>query len=181
MESKKDLANAGIAWGTLKSGPQRLIGELTDVAFPGLEGLGQLAEPAVLDITAERSEKDMHVSGFLSARVAMACVRCLNAFAAPLEVEIDRLYAVGVDPSTKSAEREMIDDLIFLKDGFLSAKRMAEEELLLALPLSPICRDSCAGWCSGCGVDLNAEACQCAPEEPDSPFAALKKLKISEK
>ena len=36
------------------------------------------------------------------------------------------------------------------------------EELALAVPRYPLCRDDCAGLCPRCGADLNAGPCACA-------------------
>jgi uncharacterized protein len=35
------------------------------------------------------------------------------------------------------------------------------EELALAIPAFPLCREDCAGLCPGCGADLNAGPCGC--------------------
>jgi uncharacterized protein len=36
------------------------------------------------------------------------------------------------------------------------------EELALAAPAYPVCREDCAGLCPTCGADLNQGPCQCA-------------------
>jgi uncharacterized protein len=41
------------------------------------------------------------------------------------------------------------------------------EELALLVPSFPLCRESCAGLCARCGMDLNVGACRCgAPDDP---------------
>lgn len=54
---------------------------------------------------------------------------------------------------------------------------LLREQLVLAVPYAPLCREDCKGLCPQCGIDRNAETCACeAP--PDPRFAALKGLKL---
>ena len=46
------------------------------------------------------------------------------------------------------------------------------EQLLLALPMKPLCKAECAGLCPTCGADRNVEPCQCPPAT-DARFAGL--------
>jgi len=40
---------------------------------------------------------------------------------------------------------------------------LVRQEALLAMPLTPQCREDCRGLCPQCGQDLNAESCACGP------------------
>ncbi|TLY38179.1 MAG: DUF177 domain-containing protein [Nitrospirae bacterium] len=53
----------------------------------------------------------------------------------------------------------MVDDLV-------------RQEALLAMPLTPQCREDCRGLCPQCGQDLNAESCACGPP-PDPRLSVL--------
>ena len=55
---------------------------------------------------------------------------------------------------------------------------MVRDALLLDLPLVPLCRSDCAGLCPTCGANHNAVACDCATDEPDPRWAALRSLEI---
>ena len=52
------------------------------------------------------------------------------------------------------------------------------EELMLALPVTPLCRKDCKGLCAGCGVNLNEGMCACTEEEGDPRMAALRGLTL---
>ena len=52
------------------------------------------------------------------------------------------------------------------------------EELMLALPVTPLCRQDCKGLCAGCGVNLNEGMCACTEEEGDPRMAALRGLTL---
>ncbi|MCH8286509.1 DUF177 domain-containing protein [candidate division KSB1 bacterium] len=42
--------------------------------------------------------------------------------------------------------------------------------------MKKVCRDTCAGLCAICGVNLNIEQCSCKETNIDSRWEALKKL-----
>ncbi|HLC21226.1 MAG TPA: DUF177 domain-containing protein [Candidatus Methylomirabilis sp.] len=51
------------------------------------------------------------------------------------------------------------------------------ENVLLNLPLQPLCRAECRGLCSRCGVNLNETSCQCRVQEPDPRLRPLQHLR----
>jgi uncharacterized protein len=48
------------------------------------------------------------------------------------------------------------------------------DQVVLALPLQPRCRDACKGLCPCCGYDLNLGQCGCADDQGDPRLAASK-------
>jgi uncharacterized protein len=53
------------------------------------------------------------------------------------------------------------------------------EQVLLALPLSVLCRDECKGLCAVCGTDLNEQDCgHAGKKEVDVRLAKLKDIKL---
>ena len=52
------------------------------------------------------------------------------------------------------------------------------EQIVLGLPLKPLCREDCRGRCPSCGKNRNTGPCGCPPaEEPGDPrLAPLRKL-----
>ena len=55
-----------------------------------------------------------------------------------------------------------------------------EESLLLSIPYSVLCSESCKGLCPSCGASRNNESCSCS-ETPlgDDRFAILRDLKVN--
>lgn len=153
----------------------------------GQEDFTELAEAGALEGRAElllearpvRQEGRLiaRVRGFCRATLRLTCVRCLVDFSAPLEAEIDAAFAVGSDPAVKNKNWRFEEDVEYLPDGVLTLSHLVEEELLLTLPMNPVCVSGCAGLCAGCGADLNRAPCTCRASEPQGPFAALKSLR----
>jgi uncharacterized protein len=52
-----------------------------------------------------------------------------------------------------------------------------QEQLVLALPLKPVCGQDCKGICPKCGADLNRMPCGCEKDRIDPRMAVLGKLK----
>ena len=147
--------------------------EDTDLDFAG---------PGVLDakIRVEKHGRDILLRGRMQGRLELQCSRCLNSFAAPVEADFDLLLVPGPEPV--SAEPEELNatdlDLDFYSGEVINLEAILREQILLLLPLKPLCAESCRGLCPHCGADLNQETCSCREEKSSSPFAALAKLKI---
>ena len=79
----------------------------------------------------------------------------------------------GASFDLDSAEEEPFDGRTINTDGVLA------EQLLLGLPMSALCSESCKGLCSVCGADLNDGDCGCERKPMDPRWAALKSIKIT--
>jgi uncharacterized protein len=104
------------------------------------------------------------------ARVAGPCFRCLADARVTTLVQAQEYHATSPGDSDE------------LQTPYLEADRLdlsswARDALALSLPDQILCRSDCAGLCAGCGADLNAEVCVCAPPEPDSRWAKLAEVK----
>ena len=69
-------------------------------------------------------------------------------------------------------------DLDYYTGEIVDLESILREQIILMLPLKPLCDESCKGLCPHCGADLNLETCTCPADAVDSPFARLAKLKI---
>jgi uncharacterized protein len=77
------------------------------------------------------------------------------------------------------SEREVGDDELdtaFYQDGVIDLGQLVREQILLLLPMKPLCKESCAGLCPVCGTNLNTGSCACSPEWDDPRLAPLKAL-----
>ncbi len=54
---------------------------------------------------------------------------------------------------------------------------MVREQVLLALPGYPVCREGCLGLCPVCGQNRNEKRCGCDPHVPDPRWAGLAKFR----
>jgi uncharacterized protein len=84
----------------------------------------------------------------------------------------------GQSPSAASFELDEIDAEPF--DGkTIDLDPVVREQVLLALPVSVLCREDCRGLCPTCGEDLNEKDCGHGKvKEVDVRLAKLKDIKL---
>jgi uncharacterized protein len=89
------------------------------------------------------------VTNALSARVSITavlhavCSRCLDGFVIKIDKSIDLNYPL--DKTIKTID--LNPDI--------------REELILELPVQPLCRQECRGLCQQCGKNKNEGGCTC--------------------
>ncbi len=144
---------------------------------PGLELAGAHITGQV---SLAKHGQDVLVRGSLSGQLEQACSRCLEPFTAPAAIEFDLLLVPG-PPGASLEDEELTSsdlDLDYYTDETIDLESLLREQIILMLPLKPLCNEACKGLCPHCGANLNREACTCPAENVDSPFAHLAKLKI---
>ena len=58
----------------------------------------------------------------------------------------------------------------------LDLHEVVRQRLLIGQPPHPLCADACQGLCPTCGKNLNDGGCDCAAEDADPRWAALRQL-----
>jgi uncharacterized protein len=115
----------------------------------------------------------------LCYRVVLPCSRCLEPFESDLSTQV-RLTLVGESSESGPADARLDpqDAALFYASGDkVDVRAIVLEQVVLGLPLKPLCRATCRGLCPGCGANRNDIECGCQPEEPDARLAALLDLK----
>ncbi len=150
------------------------------------EGIAFLA-PLQIRLRAIRVQELVEVEGSLDTRLRYPCSRCLQAFEAPLAVSFDLTYARDIPEAIDSEDEEGIEltpedlGLIPFQGEEIDLREGLQEQVVMALPLQPLCNVSCRGLCPHCGADLNRKPCGCTPPVFGNKFAALKDLKVETK
>jgi uncharacterized protein len=102
-------------------------------------------------------------SGAISAPWRAECQRCLGPAEGGIDFEFRELF-----------EREPRDGESYrLGQDTIDMEPLVREQVLLELPLVPLCAQDCPGLCVTCGADLNLGACGCSSVEIDPRWAAL--------
>ncbi len=111
----------------------------------------------------------VRVTGTLSADVVSRCALCLELVRTHVRAEVDVLFAREVDPE---------DPDQYPLDGYrVDLQPVAEEALVLELPMRFLCSEDCKGICPVCGTNRNIAPCTCQEGgERQSPFSALSEL-----
>ncbi len=125
----------------------------------------------------------IHVRGRFGAEIDAECGRCLERYPLDVGQELDLFYlprAKG-EPLEQAEEVELSDHEVvvgYYEGEQLDLGEVLREQIVLALPLKPLCREDCRGRCPSCGQDRNTKPCACPPavEPEDARLAPLRKL-----
>lgn len=139
---------------TLGRRPGSMRKESRTVPAPAALGVELVAVPQdadlELDLRLEAVMEGVLVSGTANAPLRGECARCLEPVTSSIEVEFQELF---VYPDTRSGG-EAGEDEYRLESELIDLEPVIRDALVLALPLSPLCRDDCPGLCPDCGVRL---------------------------
>lgn len=138
----------------------------------------RMLSPLKAKLRIDKVSSEILVNGSLSALVEMQCSRCLNNFTNKTDININVVYH-PVEELKGEDRHEIKDDELdtgFYRDEQLDISELLKEQLILSLPMKPLCSESCRGICFRCGKNLNIDSCECRQEEPDPRLAKLKKL-----
>lgn len=137
--------------------------------------------PAGVELSLELYRTDpsspvVFVRGRIQGQLAVPCARCLApALLEVVEPAIHMSYVPEANAEGGPAETELSADELdaYVYDGqVVDLEPLVREQLVLAIPITPLCREDCKGICTGCGAELNREPCSCAEEAaPDTPWA----------
>jgi uncharacterized protein len=151
-----------------------------DLLKDALEGLEpDLAQSGGgIELTLTRARTDVIVSGRVSAALLLACQACLKPAALTVRAPLNAVYVEG-DENEPSEDDDLDAEDVLQYDGeVVDLRPMIREQLILSLPMSVRCKDDCKGLCPVCGGDRNLKDCGHKVELEESPFAALKSLKL---
>jgi len=140
----------------------------------------RIVSPVEATLRLDKVDTDLVAGGTLNGVVELQCARCLGNF----EFRIASNFNVMYHPAEKSGRHEQHElksdelDTVFYTGDVLETDDLLKDQLILNLPMKPLCSPDCRGFCPVCGADRNVTACNCDSGERDTRFEALKRLKI---
>lgn len=121
---------------------------------------GVLAGALKYDLWVEVVGHEFLARGRLSVPFKFICSRCLKPITREIQIENYNL-------NVKVTDVEIID-----------LTESVREDIIIALPLRPLCDGECKGICPKCGKDLNLGPCGCKHLRGDSRWRALEGIKL---
>lgn len=128
-------------------------------------------------VRMRRINQGLLVDGWVDLTLELSCSRCLKEFEQPLHVTFEEVFYPTVDVITGIHLPPFDEEEIFPIDErhLVDLTEAIRQEVLLAIPMVPLCREDCPGLCSQCGHDLSLGPCECKPEV-DTRLSVLGKL-----
>lgn len=143
------------------------------VPAPASLGLDMIAVPdgaeLDLDLRLEAVMEGVLVTGRAHVPLTGECGRCLDPIDSSLEVDLQELFAYPESAATDDEAEHLVGDLLDLEPTLRDA-------VVLALPLTPLCRDDCSGLCVTCGARVDDGDCGHTAAPVDPRWAVLDKL-----
>lgn len=134
-----------------------------ELDFPDLEFVNrdiEIKDYIQLDLEIYNTRDSFVVEGVMEAELILSCSRCLKKYSSPIKLDISE----DVLKSDMEDEEELyLDDIIV-------------DNIILYLPMKPLCSEDCKGLCPQCGQDLNKGDCDCEVETVDPRLAKLKEF-----
>jgi uncharacterized protein len=145
-------------------------------------GILHFINPLKVYIRAIRIQDIIEIEGRMHNRVGLHCSRCLSPFTMPLSTEFELTYTKNL-PERETHDKEEIElqaeemRMIRLEGDTIDLRKAVQDQIVMSLPLQPLCSPDCRGLCPRCGTNLNEDDCGCDRTPEDNPFAVLKNLK----
>jgi uncharacterized protein len=128
-------------------------------------------EPIKLNLRIESVVEGVLVSGTAISRAVGECARCLTAIDRPVGADLRELYAY---PNSVTAQTIEDDEVLILTDDYIDLESLVRDEIVVQLPLAPLCRPDCPGLCATCGERLDDLEPGHSHEILDPRWAALR-------
>jgi len=151
------------------------LNEIVDVAG---DGSGSTVQG---EIKLMRTDRGILAKAILHTEVEVTCSRCLSLFSCPLTLNIEEEYFPTVDviggvplPLPDEPSCFTIDE-----HHILDLTEAIRQYALLAIPMKPLCKASCAGLCPNCGYNLNQGPCNCPPQEADPRWSKIRESSLA--
>lgn len=141
----------------------------------------ELVSPVIGQVCLLHTDAGILVQGRVQTEVELPCSCCLTPFVFSLAASVEEEFQASGHFAADNRASDKAEDaaLVIDEHHVLDLGEVIRQQLLLALPIHPVCRSDCAGLCSQCGQDLNEGPCECTEEE-DPRWGVLQGLQLSE-
>ena len=137
--------------------------------------------PLSLNLSFSLLGEKILIEGSFQTTITINCVSCLSEYKQSLEAGFRYiLWPQSTSPVEAEQELQQEDmEIGYYQGGVIDVRPLVSEQIYLALPQNPHCREECRGLCQKCGANLNEKQCACSviDQVKNSPFAVLQKLK----
>ncbi len=135
-----------------------------------------LAAPVEGELVLSSTGRTVWLRGQVRTVAGLTCGACLSGFEQPIDVPISEEFRRAGGASGPAQEELTSEDfLVPVEPGdSIDVTEIVRQNLILALPIAPRCREECRGLCPRCGADLNRGPCACQGREIDPRLAPLR-------
>jgi len=126
-----------------------------------------------------RQGDDAFLRGTLSGALEFTCSRCLEPAKVPVRLPVQVSFVASSEDDEDESDDDV--DVAHFDGDEINIGPELREQILLNMPINPVCREACAGLCPTCGVNRNETPCAC-PTKQEAEMGklgeALRNLKM---
>jgi uncharacterized protein len=141
----------------------------------------QTVAPVAGEVRLQRTNQGILASGTAATTVRLQCVRCLEEFEQPVQVDFAEMFLPTIEVFSGRPMPTVTEEQGFAIDAHhhLDLTEMLRQHIILNLPDQPLCRADCQGLCPICGGNRNLIPCDCETEA-ETRWSALAHLSLDE-
>ena len=124
----------------------------------------KFTRPVMFEIKARNVGNGLLVDGTFVAKIGLPCSRCLDHFSYTSQTSFEELFHLDGDNNFK------------VVNGMINVGPLAEQTIVMNMPVKTLCREDCRGLCPHCGANLNQEKGEHKHDQIPSRFSQLKDL-----
>ncbi len=135
-------------------------------------------EPASCSIKVEKDGETVYLQGQVKTQFSTHCSRCaeeaISGVSSPVKLQFKpKSFGAALGQEDEDLE------ISYYQGTEINLSEPLADMVMLQLPFSVLCSESCQGLCSKCGINLNRGTCECEEDQkPEGPLAILKSVKI---
>ena len=147
-------------------------------SFPQSDEIGFTLQKVDVTFNVTKTSGTIFIKGSLFATFCIACSRCLE----DVILSAGGDFAYTMEPMTTDT-REEVEleaeelEISYYQGDFIDLAPIVYEQIILQIPIKPLCSEDCKGLCPHCGTNLNVASCDCSLEVIDDRLAVLKNFK----
>jgi len=123
----------------------------------------RFAGPVNYALNIRKYDDRIQIKGTVGFVLTLICGRCLEDFEYPVQTNLDIELEPKASLSDVSELELKNDDLnVYYYEGDeIDLDPFVYDEVMLNIPMKPVCREECKGLCGVCGKNKNYEECRC--------------------
>jgi len=122
---------------------------------------------------------NIYVEGIIKVNAEIPCGRCLEMTGLLIQAPFNYTFSPAPPKMGEDVELNAADlDFQYYEGEIIDLDEIIFEQVLLQIPMKPLCAEACRGLCPHCGANLNKTTCNCRSEARDERLAVLKQIKL---
>jgi uncharacterized protein len=132
-----------------------------------------------IDCHISKTSNTIFIKGNISFLLEIVCSRCLEEVTLPVDGDFTYTLVPEKVETREDLELSAEDlEIGYYQGDFIDLTPIICEQIMLQIPIKPLCKEECPGLCPQCGINLNNASCNCRADYVDERLAVLKKFRI---